>query len=247
LKRRGRRRRTEFSLEFSESRVFHFINISGTGNKLELPSLKSLELHWHGTTDIFSHYSSSDVPRLFQLLDLKNVKIFNFRLSPHCEEDHDEERDYEMPLFLQDHLHYFLSPQKGYFPHLESFHLTLYSGVLKEVHLPLSYIKNIKHLYLSFNIGLSLHEHPKFTGAGDGAPGSFAHLQTLTLRNCDRFTFKTMQAIVQAIKGGGIWDSFQWLLVDKCRYLSWSSLQSIVGQGKLEVYPDTRRFVTLHK
>lgn len=231
----------DFALEFYESRTFEFGHVAD--DKLELPSLKSLNLHWHASTEFTEFHldSSNDIPRLFELLDLKNVKTFRFEISAEFKEDFEAELQYERPLLLQDHLSFFLSPNEGYFQHLESFHLSLYSGSLKEVRLPTSYIQSIRRLSLQFNIGLTLCELDE---EPDGIPGALPQLQTVTLRNCDTFTAVTVQSIVEAIKRGGNWESFRQLLVDQCRYLSWSLLESIVELGKLEVYPNTRIFRT---
>ncbi len=236
----------DFALEFYESLTFKFDNIAASGERLGLPSpnLKMFDLHWHASTGRYSSFShsSNDIPRLFQLLDLKNLATFRFKVSPEQEMDHLAEADYETPLFLQDHLHFFLSSRGGYFHRLESFHLELYSRELNEVQLPISYMQNIRHLSLQFNTGLSLSE---FVGMPDDIPGGLPRLQTVTIRNCHTFAAETVQGIVEAIKNGGNWESFQLLLVDQCQNLSWSSLEGVVGLEKLEVYPnipDTRIF-----
>lgn len=230
----------ELGLEFSEGSTFDNI----VGHKLELPSIRSLSLHWHASTNFgisMRNYPVTDVPKLFGLLVVRNVKTFRFKISRETEEDFsgDEDLEYEKPLLLGEHLKFFLG-DGGHFPLLESFHLELYSTVLDHVCLPSSFIQNIKHLSLHINTGFSLAE---INDGPDCIPGPLPNLQRLTLQNCDTFEPETVEVIVNAVKAGGNWANFQQLLVDECRFLSWSSLQDILGPGKLEVFPNTRRFV----
>jgi len=248
----------DFALEFYESRTFKSESEDSDelevddGLPVELPFLNTLDLHWR-TPPGFSApflYPDHDITRLFKLLDIKNVKTFRFKLS---REDYDEDEDHEeddgseysMPFLLDDLLNFFLSPDEdGRLPLLESFHLQLFStlplGFMPRVRLPPSLIQNIKHLSLHINIDLSLCD---LDDDDVNVPGTLPHLQTVTLRNCDKFTVETVESIVETIKRGGNWENFQRLLVDECRYLSRGSLKQVVGPGKLEFYPNTREFM----
>jgi len=236
----------DFTLEFCESRTFRFENIVGNVLPVELPFLNTLDLHWRSPQGFFapSLHTSHDIPRLFGLLNLKNLKVFRFKLSREDEDSGDGE-EHSMPFLLDDHLSFFLSSDHGgRFPLLESFHLELFSTLslafLPNIRLPPSLIQNIKHLSLHINIGLSLCDHNRNY---EEVPGALPHLQTLTLRNCDMFTTETVRSIIDAIKRGGNWDDFQWLSVDECRYLSRRSLKKFVESWKFEVYPNTRSFM----
>lgn len=220
------------ALEFEEGSTFNFHNVAG--DRLELPSINSLSLHWHATTEYDLHYPSSDVPRLFEELGLENVKAFRFKLSLNfiqiSNPGSDSDTENEMPL-LDEQLAFFLA-DGGRFPLLDSFHLEMDSTDQDNVCLPTSYIQNIKLLSLQINSAFSMAE-------GEDDPNvtpTLPQLERLTLRNCYNFRRATVQTIVDAVKEGGNWANFQKLLVHECPYLSWSSLQDIVEPAKLEVF-----------
>ncbi|KLO07056.1 hypothetical protein SCHPADRAFT_932702 [Schizopora paradoxa] len=149
----------DLTLEFYDTGSLGFNNADD--NRLELPCVKTFSLHWHGNTNFDGriNYRSSSIPRLFKLLDLKNVEVFRFRIQSESVEDYARGTDHELPLLLDNHLKFFLG-DNGYFLNLESFYLKFYSSNERFLYLPTSYIRNIKHLSLDINIKLSLEEEP---------------------------------------------------------------------------------------
>lgn len=220
----------DLAMEFYETGSFKF---DGADNSvLELPSVKSFSLHWHGNTDIdgVTDYQSSTIPRLLELLDMRNVEVFRFRIQRETFEYHEDALPCELPLLLNKHLKFFLR-DNGYFPRLESFYLKFYSTEKECLHLPASYIQNIKHLSLDINTKLLFEIYTYYIS---DLPPLLPNLRTLTLRNCDRLDISSIMTIFNA-------ESFQHLVIDDCRYISepWASaqLRKIAGPGKITVYP----------
>ncbi|KLO07057.1 hypothetical protein SCHPADRAFT_945602 [Schizopora paradoxa] len=198
----------DFALEFYDTGSFNFN--SAVNNRLELPSVKSLSLHWRTTRTVDMDkevdYRDSAIPSLLRVLDMKNVKIFRFVLYERWEEDTESGLEVEYPLHLVDHLELFLG-DNGCFPLLESFYLKFYSTDECHLHLPASYIQNIKHLSFDFNIALRLWEaHFDYEIEPRSRPTPcLPHLQTLTLYNFRSYMHQvgTMGTIVQAVEAGG--------------------------------------------
>ncbi|KLO06021.1 hypothetical protein SCHPADRAFT_910599 [Schizopora paradoxa] len=237
----------DLALEFHENSTFIHDDMSSTNDTLTVttPSLKTVSLHWHAMTNCDVVYLHTYVPSLFKLLELENVKTFQFIIY-----SQEELNDYggveELPLFLDEHFEFFLG-EHGRFPRLESFHLNFYSKDIHFFRLPASLLQNIKHLSLNINVSVDLKEHSLLIeNENDTTFLPLPHLQTLTLINCDDIRIDSVRSIINAVKAGGNWENFQQLVVDDCRYLSqsWvtSKLQDMVGPGKLTVYPLTRIF-----
>lgn len=157
--------------------------------------------------------------------------------------EYDSDYDYEMSLDseLKAHLAFFLSPDTNYFPLLDTFHLKLHlENTANTVHLPASFIQNIKHLSLCINVDIAFCDPEDEPDRHAGIPGDLTQLETVTLRYCDAFTTDTVRGIVAAIVELGCWEKFKRLLVDQCNLLSRSSLEDFIEPEKLEVYLDAR-------
>lgn len=230
-----------FKLEFYEKWSFTFRNT--TTKTVELPSIESVDLHWHASPEVSSPSRDSDILRLFRLISMENVKTFRFKLTPVYTEpngfDNFEEPS-EVALDLKTYLSFFLSQEQRRFPLLEFLHLELRSDntTANTIHLPTSYIKNIKHLSLRVNVDLAFC---KPGDEPDGVVSRLSQLKTVMLRNCDALTPETVRKIVEAIKELGNWETFQLLVVDRCKHISRSSLEDIISPEKLETYSDTAR------